>query len=56
MILCFMYDAPTFQVPPASERNKIIADAVFQAVKAGIKMWQVNLGIDKNGIKLIKLR
>lgn len=54
MIVCFMYDAPTYQVPPASERNKIIADAVFQAISAGVKIWQVNLGINQNSVKLIK--
>lgn len=54
MILCFMYDAPQFQIPPMSERNKIIADAVFQAVDSGVKILQMNLGIDKNEVSLIK--
>ena len=54
MITCFMYDAPMFQIPPMSERNKVIADAVFQAVSSGVKMWQVNLGIDKESVRLIK--
>lgn len=54
MILCFMYDAPQFQIPPMSERNKIIADAVFLAVDSGVKILQMNLGIDKNEVSLIK--
>lgn len=54
MIVCFMYDAPQFQIPPMSERNEIIASTVFQAVDSGVRIWQVNLDIDQKGVNLIK--
>lgn len=38
-----MYNAPIFQIPPVNERNKIIADTVFNAVRSGVQMWQVNM-------------
>jgi sugar fermentation stimulation protein A len=54
MLTCFIYDAPVFQIPKPTEKNKIIQDAVRHAIQSGVKMWQVNMSIDPNGVSLTK--
>jgi sugar fermentation stimulation protein A len=54
MLLCFIYAAPIFQIPEPTEKNKVIRDAVQHAIESGVKMWQVNMGIDPYGVNLIK--
>ncbi|MDR2419735.1 MAG: DNA/RNA nuclease SfsA, partial [Puniceicoccales bacterium] len=43
MIMCFIYDAPVFQIPKPTEKNKVIRDAVRHAIASGVKMWQLNM-------------
>jgi sugar fermentation stimulation protein A len=54
LIVCFMYDAPMFIAPKPTEKTKIISDAVRNSAKAGVKMWQVNMCIDRNGVNLLQ--
>ncbi|MDR0392977.1 MAG: DNA/RNA nuclease SfsA [Puniceicoccales bacterium] len=54
LLTCFVYDAPMFQVPTPTKKNKIIRDAVQRAARSGVKMWQVNMHIDIYGVKLLK--
>jgi sugar fermentation stimulation protein A len=54
MLLCFVYDAPIFTPPKQTEQNRIIGDAVRQSMKAGVKMWQVNMCINPYGVELLK--
>jgi sugar fermentation stimulation protein A len=54
MLTCFIYDAPVFQIPKPTEKNRIIRDAVRHAIESGVKMWQVNMGIDPRGVSLLK--
>ncbi|MDR3179939.1 MAG: DNA/RNA nuclease SfsA [Holosporaceae bacterium] len=54
MLVCFVYDAPIFTPPKRTEQNKIIGDAVRESMKAGVKMWQVNMAINPNGVELLK--
>ncbi|MDR1334394.1 MAG: DNA/RNA nuclease SfsA [Holosporaceae bacterium] len=54
LLSCFVYDAPIFTPPERSERNKMIFDIVQQSLKAGVRIWQINLGIDPYGIKLLR--
>jgi len=54
LLCCFIYDAPLFQIPKPSGKNRVIRDAVRHAVRAGVKMWQVNLGLDPRGVRLLR--
>jgi sugar fermentation stimulation protein A len=53
-ITCFMRNSRKFLLPrPKQLQNIAISNAVANALKAGLKMWQVNLSIDPIGVKLI---
>jgi sugar fermentation stimulation protein A len=54
LLLCFLYDAPIFTPPKETKRNKIIVDAVRQSLQAGVKMWQLNMGVAPQGVNLLK--
>ncbi|MDR2158075.1 MAG: DNA/RNA nuclease SfsA [Holosporaceae bacterium] len=54
LLLCFMYDAPTFIVPKPTEKSKVIRETVCKSVEAGVKMWQLNMSIDRHGVNLLK--
>ncbi|MDR0445034.1 MAG: DNA/RNA nuclease SfsA [Puniceicoccales bacterium] len=54
MLTCFIYDAPVFQIPKPTEKNRIIHDAVRHAIASGVRMWQLNMSIDPYGVSLIK--
>lgn len=54
MLTCFIYDAPIFQIPKPTEKNKVIRDAIRHAIVSGVKMWQLNMSIDPGGVGLIK--
>ncbi|MDR2419880.1 MAG: hypothetical protein LBD40_00960, partial [Puniceicoccales bacterium] len=49
-----IYDAPVFQIPKPTEKNKVIRDAVRHAIASGVKMWQLNMRIDPRGVSLIE--
>ncbi|MDR2068236.1 MAG: DNA/RNA nuclease SfsA [Holosporaceae bacterium] len=54
LLSCFLYDAPVFTPPEQTKRNKIIGDAVRRSLQVGVKMWQVNLSVTPQGVKLLK--
>jgi len=54
IVLCYQYDAPAFKRPPLDARNAPIALAAEEARRKGIETWQVNLGIDAWGVRLLK--
>lgn len=54
LLLCFVFDAPKFSPPAPNEDNMKIVNSVNQAIEKGVEIWQLNLGIDKNEVSLIK--
>ncbi|MBU0591210.1 DNA/RNA nuclease SfsA [Candidatus Micrarchaeota archaeon] len=52
--LCYVYDAPPFQPPPLDEKNIVVQEAVRKATKLGVETWQINMKINKKGVKLLK--
>lgn len=52
VVVCNLYDAKRF-APPKST-NKEIMKLAKKATTRGMEHWQVNLGVDKSGISLIK--
>jgi sugar fermentation stimulation protein A len=54
VLMCYLYDAKPFQVPPATVQEKRIVDAAMNAVGKGMENWQVNLKVDEEGISLIR--
>ncbi|MDR2526361.1 MAG: DNA/RNA nuclease SfsA, partial [Rickettsiales bacterium] len=54
LITLFLYDAKTFIPPMSSTSVSIkIKKEVEKAISKGVEMWQVNLGIDKYGVRLL---
>jgi sugar fermentation stimulation protein A len=53
VILCYLYDAPPFTVPPLTKKNLRMQNAIKFAARCGVENWQVNLKIDKEGVSLI---
>ena len=54
IVLCFQYDAAPFRRPSRDVYNAPIVDAAEDARRKGVETWQVNLGIDARGLKLLK--
>ncbi|AMM44991.1 sugar fermentation stimulation protein [Bacillus phage SP-15] len=55
VITCFTYDADMFQPPEHDgERVTEIRERIEDATNHGVEQWQVNLGIDKYGVSLLK--
>jgi sugar fermentation stimulation protein A len=54
IVLCFLYDAKPFKPPaPDSTTSRILA-AARAAEEAGVERWQVNMGLTKEGVSLIR--
>ena len=51
-LLCYLYNANPFEVPKENPSKRIINAAKNSAAK-GLEQWQINLGINKKGIRLI---
>jgi sugar fermentation stimulation protein A len=51
--MCYLYDAPPFKPPQRDRYNGRILDASRRATESGVRRWQVNLGIGKDGVRLI---
>lgn len=51
--MCYLYDARPFNPPPRDRYNARILDASRRATESGVRRWQVNLGIGKEGVRLI---
>ena len=54
IVLCYLYDAKPFNPPKMDRTNSKILDAARRAELAGVERWQVNMGIDRNGVSLIR--
>jgi sugar fermentation stimulation protein A len=53
-LLCYVYDAPSFKVPPPDVRDERIVSAARQAAAKGVEHWQANFTIDPEGVSLSK--
>jgi sugar fermentation stimulation protein A len=54
VLLCCLYDAPRFRVPPVNGRMaEEMQAAVRSATMNGLENWQVNLKIDRYGVGLL---
>ena len=54
LLVCLAYDAPIFTPPEPTKQNRVIGDAVRQSIKAGVKVWQVNMNVNAYDVKLSK--
>jgi sugar fermentation stimulation protein A len=54
LLLCYLYDAPTFVLPKTDATNIRIKKAAEMATKAGVEHWQVNLQLNKEDVQLIR--
>ncbi|VVC03822.1 Sugar fermentation stimulation protein A [Candidatus Bilamarchaeum dharawalense] len=54
VLLCYLYDAKPFSPPKTDGTNFRIKNAVRKATGKGVENWQVNLKIDKKGVKLLR--
>ena len=53
LIICYMYNAKRFVAPKLDKTNKAIVSAVRKAILKGVSNWQINLRIDKKGVRII---
>ncbi|GHU14988.1 sugar fermentation stimulation protein [Alphaproteobacteria bacterium] len=51
LLMCFVFDAPRFVPPVPSKYNVEITEIMRNAIAKGIELWQMNLSIDKLGIR-----
>jgi sugar fermentation stimulation protein A len=54
ILLCYLYDAPPFKTPRRNGTNSQILTMSRSAEHAGVRRWQVNLEVGKNGVSLIR--
>jgi sugar fermentation stimulation protein A len=54
VLLCYQFDAPPFRPPPMDRANERVERAAIKAEESGIENWQANLGIDSDGVRLIR--
>lgn len=54
LLMCYLYDAEPFKPPATDKYNKRIKEAAKKAMSKGIENWQINLKVDKHGVKLVK--
>ncbi len=52
-LLCNMYDAKPFEVPKPKVSERKIVIAARKASLRGLEHWQINLRMDKKGLRLI---
>ena len=52
--LCFLYNAKRFIPPPMTKYNARILTAAGDAARAGVERWQINLGIGKRGVRILR--
>jgi sugar fermentation stimulation protein A len=53
LLMCYMYNAEPFKRPKIDKNNRRIVSAAKKAVSKGLENWQINLQIDKYGVKLL---
>jgi sugar fermentation stimulation protein A len=54
LLMCYLYDAKPFEVPPPTESEKRIVDAAMSAADKGMENWQLNLKVDEEGVSLVR--
>ncbi len=52
LLICFLYDNPSFQVQP-SRRHATVKAQVTQALQQGVEIWQVNFHLDDTGVRVV---
>jgi len=52
VLLCYLYDAKPFKVPPPDKGTMKIQRAAQMAQKAGVENWQIDLVVDGGGVTL----
>ena len=53
-LLCYVFDAPAFVVPPPDPRAERIVRAARRAEERGVEHWQANFSIDPEGVSLTR--
>jgi len=53
LLMCYIFDAPAFKVPPVSKAEMKIVRAARRAQSKGLENWQINLAISKEGVRLV---
>jgi hypothetical protein len=53
-LLCYIYDASPFEVPPPDIRAERIVSAARKAEAMGVEHWQANFAIGRDGVLLIR--
>jgi sugar fermentation stimulation protein A len=53
VLMCYMYNAEPFRRPRIDKDNRRIVMAAKKAVSKGLENWQINLQIDKYGVRLL---
>ncbi|MGA9140030.1 MAG: DNA/RNA nuclease SfsA [Methanocella sp.] len=53
-LLCYIYDALPFEVPPPDIRAERIVGAARKAEAMGVEHWQANFAIGPEGVSLIR--
>jgi sugar fermentation stimulation protein A len=54
MLLCYLYDAEPFRVPKPDRKTIRIQRAAMAAQSGGLETWQINLILDREGVRLAK--
>jgi DNA-binding sugar fermentation-stimulating protein len=52
--LCYLYDAEPFTPPKRDMYNARVLRAATRAAKSGVERWQVNLGLDEKGVRVLR--
>jgi sugar fermentation stimulation protein A len=52
--LCYLYDAPPFRPPERDRYNARILREAARAAKRGVERWQVNMGLDRDGVVILR--
>ena len=53
MAMCYLYDARPFRPPAPDRTNSRILNAARLAEESGVETWQVNMKVDRKGVRVI---
>ncbi len=54
MAMCYLYDAKPFRPPAPDRTNSRVLEAARRAEEAGVETWQVNMKVDRKGVRVIR--
>jgi len=54
LAMCYLYDAKPFRPPALDRTNSRILDAARLAEESGVETWQVNMKVDRKGVRVIR--